>query len=91
MNENRAQVDLILNHARMLLPDAYQAPIADGAVAIKDGRIADFGTTGQINEKYQAAEALDMSGKLLMPGLVDCHNHLGNWNLYAIQGMLRVP
>lgn len=75
----------------MLLPDAYQTPILDGAVAIQNGRIFDYGTTCQIDLKYQASETVDMNGKILMPGLVDCHNHLGNWNLYAIQGMLRGP
>lgn len=87
----KQQVDTILRHARLLLPDAFQRPIADGAVAVQNGRIAAFGTTEQIQSRYQAEQVLDMTNKLLMPGLVDCHNHLGNWNMYAITGFLSEP
>mgnify|MGYP000227444242 CR=1 FL=1 len=88
---DKLHTDLILEHARLLLPDAYQRPIADGAIAIQNGKIVDYGTSEQINSQYQAPQRLDMTGKLLMPGLVDCHNHLGNWNMYAITGLLSEP
>ena len=45
----------------------------DGAVAIKDGRIV---YTGWDKEAPDALTSLDGEGRLLTPGLVDCHTHI---------------
>ena len=48
--------------------------IADGAVAVRGGRIAGVGRRGEI-----AAEGLperDLGGRLVTPALIDCHTHL---------------
>lgn len=80
----RIKADLLLQHADLLIPDAYHEPIEDGALVINGNLILDFGKTADMRAKYQSKEIMDVSGKVLMPGLVDCHNHLGNWNLYAL-------
>ena len=51
--------------------------IEDGAVAVRDGKIVEVGTTAAIEAKYSAPpEAVfDCSGYLVMPGFVDCHTH----------------
>ncbi len=49
--------------------------IADGAIAISDGLIVDYGNTKPIREKYQAHEYYDASGKTVLPGFVDPHTH----------------
>ena len=49
--------------------------IADGAVAVREGRIVAVGTTEAIARDYRAAEELDLSGYVVMPGFVDCHTH----------------
>jgi imidazolonepropionase len=49
--------------------------ITDGAVAIKDGRIAGVGTTREIRDKFQAKYTFDASRKTVMPGFVDPHTH----------------
>ena len=48
--------------------------IADGAVAIRAGRIAGVGRRGEV-----AADELperDLGGRLVTPALIDCHTHL---------------
>lgn len=52
--------------------------IADGAVAIEDGRITMVGETSQVLSDINAAEfeVLDASGKAVLPGFVDSHTHL---------------
>jgi imidazolonepropionase len=49
--------------------------VEDGAVAVRDGRIVAVGPTERIARDYHAAEELDLSGYVVMPGFVDCHTH----------------
>ena len=49
--------------------------VDDGAVAVKDGRVVAVGPTDRIARDYRAAEELDLSGYVVLPGFVDCHTH----------------
>lgn len=49
--------------------------VADGAVAVREGRVVATGPTDVIARDYRAAEELDLSGHVVLPGLVDCHTH----------------
>lgn len=51
-------------------------PIPDGVLVVRDGKIAAVGrrTTVQVP---RGATVHDVSGKVLMPGLVDTHSHVG--------------
>ncbi len=50
--------------------------IPDGAVLIRDGVIADVGTTADLMEAYPGDEALDAYDHVVLPGFVDPHTHL---------------
>ncbi|MCI0714112.1 MAG: imidazolonepropionase [Chloroflexi bacterium] len=51
--------------------------IEDGAIAIRDGNIADIGTSNDILTRHPDAETvIDAGGKLVTPGLVDPHTHV---------------
>ena len=49
-------------------------PFGDGVVLISDGRIEAVGRDLRVPE---AAERVDATGKVVLPGLVDAHTHLG--------------
>lgn len=49
--------------------------IDDGAVAVQAGKIVATGRTDAICRDYRAAEELDLSGFVVLPGFVDCHTH----------------
>jgi len=49
-------------------------PFEDGVVLISDGRIEAVGRDLRVPE---AAERVDAAGKVVLPGLVDAHTHLG--------------
>lgn len=51
------------------------APIENGVVLIKDGKIVRVG--GADTPIPEGAEVIDVSGKVVLPGLVDTHSHLG--------------
>lgn len=49
--------------------------IENGAIAVKDGKIIAVGETKDI-KNIASKKILDASGKVVMPGFVDCHTHL---------------
>jgi imidazolonepropionase len=50
--------------------------LADGALAVADGRIVAVGTTAEILSGFSAPEVIDATGRLVSPGLIDPHSHL---------------
>jgi len=51
------------------------APIDDAILLIEDGRIAGIGPAGSVNIP-DGATRIDMSGKTIMPGLINAHGHV---------------
>lgn len=49
--------------------------IPDAAVALQGDRIAWAGPMADLPAKYRALPELDCEGRLLTPGLIDCHGH----------------
>ncbi len=49
--------------------------IPDGAVLVRDGKIAAVGTSQELRHAYPDEEALDAGGQVVMPGFVDPHTH----------------
>ena len=65
-------------------PDATQqdAGLIDGAaLAWKDGTILWAGRESGLPDEFRDEPGIDAEGRLLVPGLVDCHTHLcfGGW------------
>lgn len=50
--------------------------IADGALAVQEGRIAWVGPRGETPGPYRGQEQVDLGGRLVTPALVDCHTHI---------------
>lgn len=50
--------------------------IEDGAVAIDGAVIAEVGTTKELRARYPEAEFIDAHGGVIMPGLINAHNHI---------------
>src|SRR5215470_10158115 len=54
------------------------APIQDGAVVIRGGRIVQVGKRSAVRYS-KAAKIIDTSGKDMLPGLIDIHVHYNDW------------
>ncbi|MET0440385.1 MAG: hypothetical protein ABW071_00190, partial [Casimicrobiaceae bacterium] len=64
-------------HLATLAPGADEyGRIRDGAIAVKDGRIAWLGRRGDIPAGSTARVTEDGRGCWLLPGLIDCHTHI---------------
>jgi imidazolonepropionase len=52
--------------------------IKDGALLLRDGKIARVGTRTQVESAPEArrAEKIDVGGRVILPGFVDSHTHL---------------
>jgi len=52
--------------------------VKDGAVLVREGRIAAVGTRREVERRSEAktAEKLDLAGRVVLPGFVDSHTHL---------------
>jgi len=69
-------VDLLIKNGYVITMDEKRRVVSDGAVAVEDGRIVAVGKTDVLEKEHASEEILDASGKIVMPGLVNAHNHI---------------
>ncbi len=67
--------DLVVEHALILALDDAGTILADGAVAVAGDRIAALGPSAEIAGGFLGRETIDARGGILLPGLVNVHNH----------------
>jgi len=71
--------DFVLKNARIATMADNGAPyglIDNGAVAIRDGRIAWVGASDAIPADHAGLETEELHGRLVTPALIDCHTHI---------------
>jgi len=66
------QADTVWQNCRVLTMEEGAPLIARGMVAARAGRIIHVGEEAAI----EAAQVVDCGGRLVTPGLIDCHTHL---------------
>jgi imidazolonepropionase-like amidohydrolase len=67
---------VVYRGARILT--AAGAPIDDGALVVRKGKIVAVGRAADVAVP-DGADVRDLSGKTVVPGLVDTHSHIGIW------------
>lgn len=68
-------VSTLLHGATILTVDTENRVIADGWVAIRDGRISGVGPRSTLPDASLFDDVVEVSGHLVMPGLVNAHTH----------------
>jgi predicted amidohydrolase YtcJ len=71
------KIDLLVYNATIYTLDSSFSTAQ--AMAIKDGKIIETGTTANLQSKYEAAEQLDAQGKFIYPGFIDAHAHFAGY------------
>ena len=67
--------DLVVEHALVLALDDAGTIFADGAVAVAADRIVAVGPSEEVAQGFLGRETIDARGGILLPGLVNVHNH----------------
>jgi putative selenium metabolism protein SsnA len=80
---------LIVGNGRLVTRNQLTPYLENGAVAIENGKIVDFGSTQDIKVKYEGAEFIDAKDKVIMPGLINTHMHI--YSAFARGMMLDGP
>jgi len=76
---DKTWIDRLWRHARIATLDPARPGlglIEDGAIGSRDGRIAFVGPDRDLPPGLQTDVTVDCGGRLITPGLVDCHTHL---------------
>ncbi|MEA3448483.1 MAG: amidohydrolase [Bacteroidota bacterium] len=78
----KEQADLMLVNGKIYTVDADFSRVE--AMVIKDGKIADTGTTADMEASWHSKNSLDLEGKYVYPGFIDAHAHFTGYaeNLY---------
>jgi imidazolonepropionase len=73
------RLDTVWLNARLatLAPARPGLGVVEGAaIAAKDGRIVYAGPMAEMPAGWDAAERVDLDGRWITPGLIDCHTHI---------------
>ena len=65
---------VVFTHTTVVNADATEE---DVALAVEGDRIAAIGPTDEILQRYPNADTYDGRGKAILPGLINCHMHMG--------------
>lgn len=74
MNQDSYCDTLFINGIVVTMDDQRRV-IPDGAVAVRGQRIVAVGPSDELQD-WTAARRIDCRGSAVIPGLIDCHNHL---------------
>ena len=70
-----AAVSLIVQNGIVLTVDGTRRVLNPGSVAINGTDIVAVDTPANIAARYKAADTIDATGKVVMPGLINTHTH----------------
>lgn len=68
--------DALWHNVHLATMTSGYGEIRDGAIAVRDGRIAWVGPRAELPAGYRATVEHDGEGCWLTPGLIDCHTHI---------------
>ena len=75
---------MIFTHGTIITMNPAREIIDDGAVAVSGDRIEAVGKTAELRSRYPAADEVDLTGHIVMPGLIDTHVHLAQTMLRGV-------
>lgn len=67
---------LLIGNGRLITRGAHNRLIENGCVAADGNVIAAVGTTEELKKRYPGAEFIDARGGMILPGLINAHNHI---------------
>ncbi len=68
-------VSLVVHNGIIITVDGNRRILNPGSVAINGGDIVAIDTPANITARYRAADTIDATGRVVMPGLINTHTH----------------
>ena len=75
---------MIFTHGTIITMNPAREIIDDGALAVSGDRIEAVGKTAELRRRYPDAAEIDLTGHIVMPGLIDTHVHLAQTMLRGL-------
>lgn len=75
MKQQEYNADLIINNGQVLTVNSDMQVIDDGVVVVKNDKIIAVGDATLL-EQYYAPKNIDANDGIVMPGMINAHNHL---------------
>ncbi len=72
----KSKVDFLFKHAVIVTLNPGRDILWDGAIALRAKKIIDVGPSTSLMRKYEGKIQVDARQKLILPGLVNAHNHI---------------
>lgn len=66
---------MLYTHATIITVDPSRRIITDGAIRVHGDLIADLGKTEELKRRYADDEEYDLTGRIIIPGLISTHVH----------------
>lgn len=67
---------LLVGNGRLVTRGMPNRVLENGCVAIEETRIQEVGDTAQLRTKYPDAQWINAKGGMILPGLINAHNHI---------------
>jgi imidazolonepropionase len=70
---------ILYNTSEVVTPDPEGRTIVRhprGAIVFREGRVLEIGPAGDLSRRHSEARPINANGRLVTPGLVDCHTHM---------------
>jgi 5-methylthioadenosine/S-adenosylhomocysteine deaminase len=68
-------ISLVVTGGTVITQNGARQVLAAGAIAIDGAEIVDVDTPQAIAARYRAAESIDATGQIVLPGLINTHTH----------------
>src|SRR5450755_2012910 len=75
-SQSKQPADLIVTGGLIVSMNPARTIYQDGSVAIKNDSILAIGPHAEIDAKYAAAQTIDATGRLVLPGFINGHTHV---------------
>ena len=66
---------MLYTHATIVTVDTSRTIYSDGAILVKGNRIADIGQANEMKLKHPNEEEINLTGRIIIPGLISTHMH----------------
>jgi 5-methylthioadenosine/S-adenosylhomocysteine deaminase len=73
--QQKEHADLLVSGGTVVTMDGARRVLSDGAVAVRGDTIVAIGPRAEIEARFDAARRIDARGTIVMPGLINGHQH----------------